>query len=90
MRNSSDGTNMNRIEALRRRETSLKAAITAERLRLQKHRERAQARLISIIGSCLLSDLKANPQLTVLLQESVRRCADPRDIEFLHAQGWEI
>ena len=79
-----------KLEALRRRETALKAAIAAEQLRLQKCRERTQARLASILGSCLLSDLEANPQLLVLLQESLKRRAESRDIEFLRVQGWEI
>jgi hypothetical protein len=81
---------MSRIEALRRREKTLKAAIATEQLRLQKRREKAQARLVSIVGSCLLSDLEANPQLAILLQESLKRCVDPRDIEFLRAHGWEV
>jgi hypothetical protein len=88
-KNSGGGTK-ERIEALRKREQALKAAIAAEQIRLARSRERVQERLVRIIGSCLLSDLEANPSLLSLLQESLKRFANPRDVEFLRAQGWDV
>ena len=81
---------VSRIDALRKREQALKAAIAAEQIRMERRRERVRERLVRIIGSCLLSDLQDNPQLAVLLEDSLKRGADPRDFAFLRAQGWEV
>jgi hypothetical protein len=82
--------NNDRITALLRRETALKAAIAAEKVRRQKRCERERARLASVIGECLLADLDANPQLGLLIEDSLKRKASPRDAEFLRTKGFHI
>jgi hypothetical protein len=70
--------NNDRITALLRRETALKAAIAAEKVRRQKRCERERA------------DLDANPQLGLLIEDSLKRKASPRDAEFLRTKGFHI
>lgn len=84
-------TNGHRLEALRKREQALRALIAAENDRLQKRRARIQARHAAIVGACVLDDLdNNNPQLAALLEEILRRHANPQDAGFLKARGWRI
>jgi hypothetical protein len=88
---SDQGTNGNaRLDALRKREADIKAAIAEEKVRQQKRAEKDHARLASIIGECLLADMKVDPKLALLLEESLKRNASPRDAEFLRHMGWRI
>jgi hypothetical protein len=80
----------NKLDALRKREAALKAAIAAEQVRQQKRKEKVQARLASVLGACILVDLKTSPQLGALIEESLKRNCNPRDAEFLRATGWHV
>ncbi len=82
--------NGNKLDALRKREAALKAAIAAEQVKQQKRKEKVQGRLASVLGACMLADLKANPQLGHLIEESLKRNCNPRDAEFLKAIGWRV
>lgn len=85
------GTNGNaRLEQLRRKEAALRAAIAEERVRQQKRAEKDHARLAGVVGECLMADLKVDNNLRLLLAESLKRNASPRDAEFLRHMGWKI
>ena len=81
---------VSRLEQLRRKEAALRAAIAEEKVRQQKRSEKDRARLASIIGECLMADIEVDPKLGLLLEESLKRNASPRDAEFLRARGWRI
>ena len=84
------GIGSGKLEALRKKETALKEAIALEKVRQGKRQEKERARIASAIGECLLADLEANPQLGLLLEESLKRNANPRVAELLRARGWRI
>lgn len=79
-----------RIEALRQREQALKAAIAVEQVKQQKRKEKDHARLVSIVGACLLADLETHPELREAVLQSLRRTATERDIAFLNTKGWRL
>jgi hypothetical protein len=43
-----------------------------------------------IVGACLLADMEKRPDLAGLLEASLKRCATPRDVEFLRTKGWKL
>lgn len=90
MPKNSDGNGATRLEALRKREAALREQIAAERIRLERKREREHARLASIVGACLLDDLSGNSETGLLIEESLKRNSDPRDAEFLRSKGFRI
>lgn len=79
-----------KIEALRKREAALKAAIAAEQVRQQKRRERENARLASIIGAALIENAAKNPDTLGLMVKQVLQASELResDRSFLAAKGW--
>jgi hypothetical protein len=79
-----------RLEQLRRREAAVRAAIAEEKVRQQKRAEKDHARLASVVGECLMADLEVDQNLRLLLEESLKRNASPRDAEFLRHMGWKI
>jgi hypothetical protein len=81
---------VSRLEQLRRKEAALRAAIAEEKVRQQKRAEKDHDRLASIVGECLMADIEVDPKLGLLLEESLKRNASPRDAEFLRARGWRI
>jgi hypothetical protein len=88
---SDNVTNGNgRLEALRKREAALREQIAAEKIRQERRREKEKLRHAMILGTSLLSDLDDYPQMKTLLQEILQRHSNPRDAEFLRAQGWGI
>jgi hypothetical protein len=82
--------NGNRLDALKKREAALKAAIAVEQVKQQKRREKVQARLASVLGACMLADLGTSPQIRPSIEESLKRNCNPRDVEFLRATGWRV
>lgn len=84
------GSSSDRLEQLRRKEAALRAAIAEEKVRQQKRAEKDHARLASIVGECLMADLDVDSKLGLLLEESLKRNASPRDAEFLKSRGWRI
>lgn len=88
---SNNGTNgASRLEQLRKKEAALRAAIAEEKVRQQKQTEKNHARLASVVGECLMADLDVDKNLRLLLEESLKRNASPRDAEFLRHMGWRI
>jgi hypothetical protein len=79
-----------KIEALRKREAALKAAIAAEQVRQQKRRERENARLASIIGAALIENAAKNPDTLGLMVKQVLQASELRESDraFLAAKGW--
>ncbi len=90
MNDSKPNTANDRIEALRKREAAIKAAIAAEQIRRQKRRDKDHARLVTIFGACLLSDLETHPELRAGFEQSLKRTATGRDLEFLQSKGWRL
>lgn len=79
----------NRIEALRKREAALKAAIAAEQTKIQKRKERDHARLVTIVGSALLEQASNVPDFRFMLKQALQGVAmRDADRAFLAAKDW--
>jgi len=90
MLNTNGGGNGNtRIDALRRREAALKAAIAAEKVRQQKRKEKDDARVFAVVGEALTRYAEQSPDFRLMLKQ-VLQSADLRDTDraFLAGKGW--
>ena len=78
-----------KLEALRKREAALKAAIAAEKVRQQKKNEKDDARLFSIVGAALVQSAARSSDFHMMLKQ-VLQAAEMRDTDraFLVAKGW--
>jgi hypothetical protein len=85
-----DTNGNSKIEALRRREAAIKAALAEEQVRQQKRRERENARLASIIGAALIENAAKNPDTLGLMVKQVLQASELRESEraFLAGKGW--
>jgi len=85
-----DGTNGNeRIEALRKREQAIKAAIAAEQVRRQRRKEKEDARLFSIIGEALIKNAAQSPDFQLMLKQVLQSAAlRETDRAVLAGKGW--
>ena len=79
-----------KLEALRKREQSLKSAIAAEQVKQQKRREKEHARHVTIFGACLLADLEEHPEMGTVFEQCLRRTATGRDSDYLKSKGWRL
>lgn len=88
MDNGSNGNG--KIEALRKREAAIKAALAAEQVKQQKRRERENARLASIIGAALIENAVKNPNSFGAMVKQVLQASSLREADrsFLNAKGW--
>lgn len=79
-----------KLEALRKREAALKAAILRELVRQQKRKEKEDARLCSIIGAALVQNAAAHPDFELMLKGVLRTSTTLGDSEkkLLRAKGW--
>lgn len=79
-----------KIEALRKREAAIKAALAAEQVKQQKRRERENARLASIIGAVLIENAAKNPDTLGLMVKQVLQASELRESDraFLQTKGW--
>lgn len=79
-----------RIEALRKRETAIKAALAAEQVKLQQRKERENARLFSIVGAALVQNATKNPGTFGAMVKQVLAASELRETDraFLAAKGW--
>jgi hypothetical protein len=86
---SPSGNGNGKLEALRRREAALKAAIAEERVRQQKREEKDAAKLHAIIGAALARYAGQSPAFKQTLQQMLH-AAELRDTEraFLAGKGW--
>lgn len=80
----------NKLEALRKKEAELKAAIAAEQVKQQKRNQRENARLFSIVGQALVENAAKNPEGLGLMVKQVLRAAELRESDraFLSGKGW--
>ena len=85
-----EGTNGDaRIEALRKREQAIKAAIAAEQIRRQKRREKDDARLFAIVGEALVKNAAQSPDFRLMLKQVLQSAAlRETDRAFLAGKGW--
>ena len=85
-----DGRNSNeRIEALRKREQAIKAAIAAEQIRRQKRKEKDDARLFSVVGAALVQNAAQSPDFRLMLKQVLQSAAlRETDRVFLAGKGW--
>lgn len=77
-----------RLETLRKREASLRAAIAFEKVRRQKLMEKEDARLFAIVGEAVIHNARRSPQFELMLKQ-VLQSAEMRDTEraFLAGKG---
>lgn len=88
--NNSGSSINSKLDALRSREASLKAAIATEKVRQQKRDEKDTARLFSIIGAALVQNAAKHPDFELMLKGVLRTATTFNDSEknFLKARGW--
>jgi hypothetical protein len=78
-----------RLEALRKREAALKAAIAAEQIRRQKRKEKEDTRLFSIVGAALVQNAAQSPDFRLMLKQVLQSAAlRESDRAFLAGKGW--
>lgn len=89
MLKNSGGNGNSRIDALRKREAALKAAIAAEKVRQQKRKEKDDARVFAVMGEALARTAERSPDFRLMLKQ-VLQSADLRDTDraFLAGKGW--
>ena len=82
--------NNDKLEALRKKEAALKAAIAAEQVKQQKRNQRENARLFSIVGQALVENAAKNPDGLGLMVKQVLQAAELRETDraFLSGKGW--
>jgi hypothetical protein len=81
--------NGSRLDALRKREASLKAAIAEEQRRHQRRSARAHARLVSLLGSTVIAHTARDPNFKLMLQQVLRTAElDARSRQFLSTMDW--
>ena len=78
-----------KIEALRKREAALKAAIAAEQVKQQKVKAKLQAREFATVGEALCKYAAQSAEFRLMLQQ-VLQSAVMGDAErkFLAGRGW--
>lgn len=87
--NTNNGTN-GKIEALRKREAAIKAALAAEQVKQQKRKERDNARLASIIGAALIDNCAKQPESVGAMVRQLLQASELRESDraFLQTKGW--
>jgi hypothetical protein len=88
--NGKNGRGSAKLEALRKKEADLKAAIAVEKVRQQRQAEKEEARLCSIIGAALVQKAAAHPDFESMLKSVLRSSTSPSDSDkkLLRAKGW--
>lgn len=86
---TNNGTN-GKIEALRKREAAIKAALAAEQVKQQKRKERDNARLASIIGAALIDNCLRQPESVGGMVKQILAASSLREADraFLAGKGW--
>jgi hypothetical protein len=80
----------NRLNALRQRESQLRAKIAAEVKSQQKRQWRDLDRLRNIVGGALVRIGDQNPDFKLMLMQSIQGAElTPAERAFLKAQGWQ-
>lgn len=84
-----NNSNNNKLEALRKKEAALKAAIAAEQVKQQKRNQRENERLFSVVGHALVENATKNPSFGLMVKQ-VLQAAELRETDrvFLTGKGW--
>jgi len=78
-----------KIEALRKREAALKAAIAVEQVRQQKAQAKLQAREFSTVGEALCKYAGQSPDFRLMLKQVLASAVtDEPTRKFLSGRGW--
>jgi len=78
-----------KIEALRKREAALKAAIAAEQVRQQKAQAKLQVREFSAVGEALVKYAGQSPDFKLMLKQVLASAVtDEPTRKFLSGRGW--
>jgi hypothetical protein len=88
-RNGSKTSGSSVLDALRKKEAALKAAIATEKVRQQKKSEKEDARLFSIVGSALVQNATHSSDFRLMLKQ-ILQAAEMRESDraFLTGKGW--
>jgi hypothetical protein len=78
-----------KIEALRKKQSALKAAIAREVVRAQEKRRKDDGRLFAITGEAVIRSARRSPQFELMLKQ-VLQSAEMRDTDraYLAGKGW--
>jgi hypothetical protein len=81
-----------KLEALRKRETALKAVIAAEQIRQQRAKAKLQAREFAAVGEVLCRYAGQSPEFKTMLRQvlpvAITAVADEKVRQFLVCRGW--
>ena len=66
---NSSGNNNDRLEALRKKEIAVRAAIAAEKVRQQKRKEKNDVRVFGIVGEALTRYAEQSPDFRLMLKQ---------------------
>jgi hypothetical protein len=78
-----------RLDALRKREASVRSSIHAELERERKRKARLQARLVSIVGEALLREAEESTALRGVMRETLdATVTDESSRRLLSNLGW--
>jgi hypothetical protein len=84
------GEAISKLDALRQRESELRAKIAAEVKRQQKRHWRELDRLRTIVGGALIRLADQSPEYKLMLVQSIQSAdLSPAERAFLKSQGWQ-
>jgi hypothetical protein len=87
--NTNNGTNGNdKIEALRKREGALKAAIAAEQVRQQKAKAKLAAKECAEIGEAIVKYARQSAEFKTMLSQVLPVVVTGDKARFLRERGW--
>jgi hypothetical protein len=90
MNNETNGNG--KIEALRKKEAALKAAIAAEHVKQQKAKAKLAAREFAEVGEALCKYAAQSPEFKTMLQQvlpvAMAAVSDEASRKFLAGRGW--
>ena len=78
-----------RLEALLRKQDTLRAALAEARLQQQRRQEREAARIATIVGAALTRAAEDTPSLKLMLTQILQSAElSESDRNFLNRKGW--
>jgi hypothetical protein len=78
-----------KLEALRKREATIKAQIAQLEASAKAIRRKEDTRLKVLVGAAILSDVELHPETRAGVEAVLKRAISaPRDREFLKGKGW--
>ena len=80
-----------RLDALRKKEVAIRAAIAAEQAKQQKRGAKERRRLAEIVGDALVEQAAKSPELHVMLKQILgSSVTDAASRRFLSDHGWLV